>query len=209
LEDIMTINRSTKIGGGLPPYWGEPLKFTGYTTDLFYPASLAPVSMAGGATVGSGTVYYVPFIPRFTHTFQKMAIYNTGAGDNGNQINMSIYESSGVIPNDRLFAAISVTLGGAAALNEATIAGGQELVARTLYYLALELDTGSDIQVVYSDIGSDSEVSGFPTLLHNGFTSLRVPAIYSDFYVETAAALPATATPETPGAVAPNILLKG
>jgi len=192
-----------KTTGGLPPYWGEPLKFTGYVANLFYPASIVPTSM-DDASLASGTVYYVPFVPITTHTFTGLAIYNPNGSFSGNQINMSIYDSTtGNIPNDRLFAAVDVTLGASQAVNTATIS--QELTAGVLYFLGIELDTTSDLlRYVY-----DTSNVIASTLFNNGLPSSRMQDPLYDIYAESAAALPVTAGTIVPSTTAPAIMIRG
>src|SRR3990167_7880929 len=107
-----------------------------YSASHYYPPTIPDAVYASGASaLVADYVIYVPFICRFTHTFTKLAFYNTGAGDSGDLIRMGIYDSTGGRPVNRLVDGGELTMTGAAAVNEATIS--QQLIAGRLHFLAI------------------------------------------------------------------------
>ena len=108
----VTNQGSTRLGGLSPPK---------ITTGKYYPPPFANINLTVNAMNSTATrLQYWPFYIREVRSYQSVAVYNSGAGDNGETYRLGWYDDNGATggPGTLLKAYAQGTLTGAAALRE-------------------------------------------------------------------------------------------
>lgn len=114
------------------------------SSSVYYPPVLTNATVASGA-LGTGIIYYLPFLFRKACTVVKIACENSGAGDSGDKCRMGWYASTDGLPSTLLqTGSAEVTFGGAAAINEVTIS--QAVIPNTLYFAAITLNASVSVR---------------------------------------------------------------
>lgn len=115
---------------------------TDYAAGVWYPSTNMggwTPNLAAASALVNGTITLVPFVPRFTHTFTGIGWWHSSAAQNGQNIRLGIYGSTGGIPSGAaLVDSGTIATTASAALRSATIS--QKLVAGQLYWLAGNAD---------------------------------------------------------------------
>ena len=200
----MTIHLSGKGGGADYPYFNEAIKFTGHTVGNNYMPSI-PILYAAAATVVADYIYFTPFVPRADHTFVGISLYNTSAGENGDNFRLGIYGSDAAGDPDALVVDTGeLTLTAAAALRTSVIS--EALTANTLYWLAY---IGDSVSTYLMTNSSATNYSWYPVNPNSGFVDYRmVNPLQGIRESQAYGALPANAgTLEASGANFPIISL--
>ena len=204
----MTIQLADKIpAGGAQPWFNESLPFSDYLAGNYFQPSVYYSAITAN-TVPANFISYMPFVPRKTHTFTGIAIYNSTTSDSGDKIRMGIYDSTDGAPDSLLVDGGEITLDATAALRVSAIS--QELIKDTLYYLAFINDAASTIFVISVTAFTVPYLPGSFGFPDGGWGANIKGSSYTESY--TYGALPASATPLfTAGVVSylPFILLKG
>ena len=155
----MTISLLQKLAVGAErPFHNEPFEFPGYVTGRYYTPDMAYFGVGTGNSVAD-RLYFAPFYPQATNTFDRLGIYNTGAGDNGEKVRVGIYNSSSGRPSSLVVDGGELTFAAAAALNVATIS--QSLTLNTLYFLAAVFDNTSAVNMIQDGEINSPMVSGY------------------------------------------------
>jgi hypothetical protein len=117
---------------GAPQLFGY--NFNDYNAGSWYLPNLPQTTFVNGTgALQNGTILYLPFVPRWSHTFQKIGFYNSSAAESGNKFRMGIADSLNGRPNNLLQDGGETTLGAAAGFNQVTIS--QRLTQGLLYFL--------------------------------------------------------------------------
>lgn len=110
-----------------------------YATGVFYSRVPPGGVISHGTAIANGVMGLIPFIPRFTHTFQTIGFYNSSAAQTGRKFRMGIYASANGQPTGApLVDGGETTLGAAAGYSEKTVS--LQLLRGVMYYLALNTD---------------------------------------------------------------------
>lgn len=117
-----------------------------YTTSDYYPDhGVVDCAARAGASITANILYLFPFVPAFTHTFNRIAIENNSSV-NGHSFRLGIYSSSGRKPSGAALldaGAITVADVNTNTVREKTIS--QSLTAGTMYWLAVVGDSASSL----------------------------------------------------------------
>ena len=200
----ISLNTKLKATGGEAPFFNEALPHPGYIAGKYYLPDHMFASVTSGNTVAD-QIYFMPFVPRETHTFDRLALANTGAGDAGDKCRLGIYTAGADgLPDSRVVDGGEIVFGGAAALNTVTIS--QSLSANTLYWLCAVFDA------IVTVLKTDISVASTPMISNYGLETTRINVSMMGAILESHAyaALPAfsggtfTATTDYP-----TVLLRG
>jgi len=161
----------------------------GYSPSNYYPPTIPGIVYNSGVNgLTADYVIYVPFVCRVTNVFTRLAYYNTGTGDSGDDIRMGLYESAEGRPTTLIVDGGELAITGAAALNESTIS--TTLIGGRLYFMAITANGA-----INGYRATAAPTSAYASAIDMGVTEVSaVPGLGGIGYMESRAyaALPST-----------------
>jgi len=201
----MTIFLSSKSGGGKPPFFSESVQNSSYISGKYYLASVSYSGLTSFTSYTTGNIYFVPFVPKKTHTFDRLAFRtNTSSGN----VRLGVADSgTDGNPDNLIIDSGAVTISGAG-IYETTIS--QSLSAGTKYWLVFT--TSGTVGILSSVPTAASFITSPLSGSQDGFESYQITTDIFGVLIQTGftyGALPATFTADSSAAIAPILFLRG
>lgn len=168
-----------------------------YADAAYYTSQWGITALSETMTTSAGRLYYIPFFVWEAHTFEAMAIFNSGAGDNGETLRVGVYDNTGAKGPGALVTDFGqATLTGASAVRELS---GTAALQRGIYWAAVHANAAS---AMYAYAGLTTSINAMNLSADVGLLSLtNINAHYAFRYVDTAyGALASTAVAPTSSA---------
>lgn len=193
-------------GGGIPPFFNEGVENDSYLAGKYYLPSVAISGLVALSSYTTGSIVFVPFVPKKTHTFDRIAFRtNTASGT----VRLGIAESDATDknPGDLLIDGGTVTLS-APGVYEVTIS--QALTVGVKYWLAVSV---SATLAISSTAASTSFFVGAPASgSQDGFEDYQMTGdLFSALNQSgfTFGAFPSTFAADSTAVTVPHIYLRG
>lgn len=153
-----------------------------------YCDSILSGAITSGAVAGANNAYCLPFVARSAQTFDRIALENTGTGDNGDKIRFYIVQDNGGTPLGGAVLAnpAEITLDGTAKDNAATIS--LTLTKGQLVWIGVVVNATVTTRNIVGGVGDIS----WSSLLGNFLGSFAVASFFRTDFTYGAAPDPFT-----------------
>lgn len=178
-----------KNAGSLLVPGAGPLR---YVSGWHYPLNSGATASSSTMTTVDTRGYYIPFYVFESREFNLATVYNSGAGDSGDDVNLSVYSHNiNYGPRTLKLDLGEITFGASAAASET--AAFELYLTRGWWWLFLQCNGAADMYSMVNDVGTGQAEIGVPSVVTGVINNA---ACFP--YVDTAyAAAPATATAPT------------
>ena len=125
-----------------------------YVTSWYYPPQCGAMDPGTtGVTTTDTRLYYIPIFIFQTHTFTNMAVYNSGAGDSGDDVRLGVYSHHASYGPRTLEVDMGeVSFGASAAKTEAT--AGTIALTKGWWWIAVHCNGAADMYAIRSRVAS-------------------------------------------------------